>query len=67
MLSRTEEGAAAYRAWIDETPSFFDVFLAFPSCKCNLDIAHILDLVPTLKPRLYSIASAQREVRPLCL
>lgn len=62
LLSRTGEGRAAYKAWIDETPTFADAFQRFPSCKANLDIAHILDLVPTIKPRLYSIASSQREV-----
>ena len=62
MLSRSDEGRAAYQDWISETPTYFDAFKAFPSCKACLDLPHVLDLVPTIKPRLYSIASSQREV-----
>lgn len=61
MLTRSDEGAAAYQKWISETPTYADVFKAFPSCKSALDLEHLLDLVPAIRPRLYSIASSQRE------
>mmetsp|Transcript_14498 Transcript_14498/g.40830 ORF Transcript_14498/g.40830 Transcript_14498/m.40830 type:complete len:574 (-) Transcript_14498:16-1737(-) len=62
LLSRSEEGRGAYQKWVKETPTYADVFKRFQSCKQSLDLSHLLDLVPAIKPRLYSIASSQREV-----
>eukprot|EP01054_Gregarina_sp_Poly1_P006838 Gregarina_sp_Poly_1__6837@NODE_36_length_18572_cov_139_626047_g31_i0_p1_GENE_NODE_36_length_18572_cov_139_626047_g31_i0NODE_36_length_18572_cov_139_626047_g31_i0_p1_ORF_typecomplete_len1815_score257_46POR_N/PF01855_19/5_3e53FAD_binding_1/PF00667_20/2e03FAD_binding_1/PF00667_20/1_3e03FAD_binding_1/PF00667_20/2e52POR/PF01558_18/8_1e42POR/PF01558_18/2_3e03Flavodoxin_1/PF00258_25/3_5e33PFOR_II/PF17147_4/6_9e20NAD_binding_1/PF00175_21/9_2e16Fer4_16/PF13484_6/9_7e14TPP_enzyme_C/PF02775_21/2_7e12EKR/PF len=47
-----------------ETVRYCDVFRKFPSCKRNITLPHLIDLVPLIKPRYYSIASAQKFVGP---
>ena len=87
----SKQGQKAFKAFLAETPTFFDLLQKWPSAKlslgkhhlhfghdvfchlhqniccclflhlCNLIPAfteHILEFVPTVRPRLYSIASA---------
>ena len=53
-LSRGE-GELAQR-FAAETASVMDVLEHF---RCRVDLAHLLEVVPAIKPRLYSIASSQ--------
>jgi sulfite reductase alpha subunit-like flavoprotein/Pyruvate/2-oxoacid:ferredoxin oxidoreductase gamma subunit/ferredoxin len=57
----TKEGKQDLRTIIDDTCNFADVLKMFPSAKP--DVARLLDFVPAIKPRLYSIASAS-EMHP---
>merc|ERR1712188_195027 len=56
----SDEGAEKYGKEIsEETLTFYDLLKKFPSAKPSLE--HLLSLVPCIKPRLYTIASAPRE------
>jgi len=57
MTTRSPEGKESYSKFIAETPNFADILRLFPSCKPSL--AHLVELVPVIKPRFYSIASSQ--------
>jgi len=52
----SKEGNEEMRALINETVTFADVLKIFPSAKMPLE--YLLDFVPSIKPRLYSIGSA---------
>jgi len=52
------EGKPEMRKLTDETVHCFDVLQMFPSAKPTLE--QLIDMVPLLKPRYYSIASSQR-------
>lgn len=54
----SKEGKAEYQAFADESYTYAELLQKFPSCKVN--IGHLLDYVPDIKPRLYSIASSSR-------
>jgi sulfite reductase alpha subunit-like flavoprotein len=45
-----------YKALLEESVSYFDIFKMFPSAKPSL--AHLMALVPPIKGRLYSIANS---------
>jgi len=51
-ISTTEK----FSAMLDESTSILDVLLKFPSAKPSL--AHLMTIVPLIKPRLYSIANS---------
>jgi pyruvate/2-oxoacid:ferredoxin oxidoreductase beta subunit/flavodoxin len=52
----SKEGKDDLRALVKETVTYADLFNRYPSSKLNLE--YILDFVPRIKPRLYSIASS---------
>jgi sulfite reductase (NADPH) flavoprotein alpha-component len=52
----TPEGADDWKALVDASASFFDIFKKFPSAKPPLD--QIMSILPLMKPRLYSVASS---------
>ena len=52
----TKEGKEDWRALINETVTYTDLMKRFPSSRLNLE--YLLDNVPRIKPRLYSIASS---------
>eukprot|EP00434_Breviolum_minutum_P038930 symbB.v1.2.034545.t1/scaffold4481.1/size39164/1 len=54
----SKEGKAEYQACADESYTYAELLQKFPSCKVS--IGHLLDYVPDIKPRLYSIASSSR-------
>lgn len=55
--NNTEEGRLEYRRFVLDTDrALLDVLVAFPSCKPS--VAHLLENLPRLQPRFYSIASS---------
>lgn len=54
----SREGKADYLAYADESYTYAELLEKFPSAK--ISIGHLLDYVPDIKPRLYSIASSSR-------
>jgi len=54
----TREGKEAYQAYTAESYTYAELLAKFPSC--SVSIGHLLDYIPDLKPRLYSIASSSR-------
>lgn len=44
-----------------EKRNFVDVLEDFASCRCQVPLQRLLEVIPTLKPREYSIASAPSE------
>jgi len=52
----SKEGRDDLRAIIDDTYTYADLMKRFPDSKLPLD--YLMDFVPNIKPRLYSIASA---------
>eukprot|EP00931_Biecheleriopsis_adriatica_P069889 TRINITY_DN436_c0_g1_i9.p1 TRINITY_DN436_c0_g1~~TRINITY_DN436_c0_g1_i9.p1 ORF type:complete len:1849 (-),score=485.30 TRINITY_DN436_c0_g1_i9:160-5706(-) len=54
----TKEGKADYQAYTDESYTYAELLKKFPSAKPS--IGNLLDYVPDIKPRLYSIASSSR-------
>jgi len=52
----SKEGKEDFKAFLKETPSYFDLMKKWDSAKVPLDL--LLEYVPNIKPRLYSIASA---------
>lgn len=53
-----------YKALLEESVCFFEIFKKFPSVKPSL--AHLLALVPPMKYRLYSIANSA-DFKPGCV
>lgn len=49
-------GKDAMSALIKDTVTYADIIKKFPSCKPSL--AHVIELIPQIKPRFYSIASS---------
>jgi len=57
MASTTGEGKALYQAWVvDGVRHLGHILSDLPSCKPPVD--HLLELLPRLQPRFYSIASS---------
>lgn len=56
----TKEGAGEMRKLSEETVTYADLLQRFPSCK--MTTANMLEFIPNIKPRLYSIASAQEQM-----
>lgn len=54
------EGADDFRAMVNETVDHMDLLAKFPSCKPS--ISYLIDYIPKIKPRLYSIASSPNEL-----
>ena len=52
----SKEGKPKMRELMKETPTYADLMKLYPSTKLNLE--YLLDHVPRIKPRLYSIASS---------
>ena len=63
MSSTTAEGKAMYQAWVvDSVRHITHILEDLPSCKPPID--HVLELLPRLQPRFYSIASSAKvEIR----
>ena len=57
----TKEGKPELRKLVDNTTTTAEMLRLFPSAKVPLE--YLLDFVPAIKPRLYSIASAS-EMHP---
>lgn len=57
----SKEGRGDMRKLIDDTVTYADVMQLFPSARMPLE--YMMDFVPAIKPRLYSIASAS-EMHP---
>ena len=57
----TKEGKPELRALVDDTTTTAEMLAMFPSAKVPLE--YLIDFVPVIKPRLYSIASAS-EMHP---
>merc|ERR1719295_1619192 len=59
MSSTTTEGKALYQSWVvDSSRHIAHILEDLPSCKPPVD--HILELLPRLQPRFYSIASSAK-------
>merc|ERR1712012_1207333 len=59
MASTTSEGKALYQSWVvDNCRHITHILEDLPSCKPPID--HILELLPRLQPRFYSIASSAK-------
>lgn len=56
----TKEGAEDFKALVDESVNYGELLELFPSCKVT--VPQLIDFVPNIKPRLYSIASAQEQM-----
>jgi len=57
MASTTAEGKASYQTWVvDGCRHIGHILSDLPSCKPPID--HVLELLPRLQPRFYSIASS---------
>mmetsp|Transcript_31414 Transcript_31414/g.98497 ORF Transcript_31414/g.98497 Transcript_31414/m.98497 type:complete len:1852 (-) Transcript_31414:149-5704(-) len=54
----TKEGKPEYQDFVDESYTYAELLQKFPSAKPS--IGNLLDYVPDIKPRLYSIASSSR-------
>lgn len=54
----SREGKAEYTACMEESYTFAELLQKFPSCKVS--VGQLLDFIPDIKPRLYSIASSSR-------
>jgi sulfite reductase (NADPH) flavoprotein alpha-component len=52
----SKAGQKAFKQFLTETPTFFDVLQKWPSAKLSLE--YLLEFLPPIRPRLYSIASA---------
>eukprot|EP00997_Jenningsia_sp_PLL12_P008623 NODE_541_length_1631_cov_321.685209_g449_i0.p1 GENE.NODE_541_length_1631_cov_321.685209_g449_i0~~NODE_541_length_1631_cov_321.685209_g449_i0.p1 ORF type:complete len:472 (+),score=162.91 NODE_541_length_1631_cov_321.685209_g449_i0:43-1416(+) len=52
----SKEGKQAFKEFLQETPTYVDLMKRWPSAKLPLE--YLMDLVPQIKPRLYSIASS---------
>lgn len=59
MASITPEGKALYQKWINqENRNIVDVLEDSPSCHPTID--HLMELLPRLQPRYYSISSSPK-------
>lgn len=56
MYICSKQGAAAFNAIREETPTLLDILETFPSCHPPID--RLLDLLPAHMPRFYSISSS---------
>lgn len=56
----TKEGAEGLNDLVAESVTYADLLERFPSCKMTTE--NMLEFIPNIKPRLYSIASAQEEM-----
>merc|ERR1711972_169558 len=54
----TKEGKQDYQEYIAESYTYAELLEKFPSCKPS--IGSLVDYIPDIKPRLYSIASSSR-------
>jgi len=54
----TTESKAEYQALAAETVTYVDLLRKYPSVHPSIE--HLVQMIPTIKPRYYSIASAQR-------
>lgn len=54
----TKDGKPEYQAYTAESYTYAELLEKFPSAKPS--IGHLIDYVPDIKPRLYSIASSSR-------
>jgi homodimeric pyruvate:ferredoxin (flavodoxin) oxidoreductase len=64
----SKEGSGKFKEFIKETPTFADLMKLYPSTKLSLE--YMLDHIPQIKPRLYSIASSlemHKESVHLCI
>jgi sulfite reductase alpha subunit-like flavoprotein len=64
----SEEGRSEYRRRQEDTVTYADLLLEFRSAQVPLN--HLIDAVPLIKPRYYSIASSQdlhRDAVHLCI
>jgi len=64
----TKDGNSKLRELTDETVTYADLLTRYPTKKLSLD--YLLDHIPRIKPRLYSIASASEmhgEMLHLCI
>jgi len=52
----TKEGTADYKALTEESVTHADLMQMFPSTLLSLD--YMMEFIPNIKPRLYSIASS---------
>lgn len=52
----SKDGAADFKTFLKETPTFFDILQKWQSARFPLE--YLLDFLPPIRPRLYSIASA---------
>ncbi|CAH1775312.1 unnamed protein product [Owenia fusiformis] len=53
----SKEGKDDFRELVKETTTYADLLKMFPSA--NVPLEYIIDYIPRIKPRLYSIASSQ--------
>jgi len=59
MSSTTTEGKSLYQSWVvDDVRHITAILEDLPSCKPPVD--HLLELLPRLQPRFYSIASSAK-------
>jgi len=69
QLLCSKEGKETYQAYTNESYTYAELLEKFPSCQVS--IGNLLDYVPDIKPRLYSIASSSRlrgdDVCHLCI
>merc|ERR1719461_95532 len=54
----SRDGKGAYQECVDESYTYAELLEKFPSAVPS--IGHLIDYVPDIKPRLYSIASSPR-------
>ncbi len=54
----SKEGADDYKALVNETTTYADLLRQFPVARAALAIEYLIDHIPRIKPRLYSIASS---------
>jgi len=54
----SREGKAEYQAYVDESYTYAELLRRFPSARPS--VGTLLDYVPDIQPRLYSIASSSR-------
>merc|ERR1719191_22382 len=54
----TKEGKPDYQKYMEESYTYAELMQKFPSAQVG--IGHLIDYVPDIKPRLYSIASSSR-------
>jgi len=58
QLLCSREGKETYQAYAAESYTYAELLEKFPSCEVSL--GNLLDYIPDIKPRLYSIASSSR-------
>eukprot|EP00741_Cyanophora_paradoxa_P023775 tig00021621_g22964.t1 len=58
VCERSAAGGGAFAKLLEETPTYADVIRMYPSTRAALSIEHLVDILPVMKPRYYSIASS---------